>query len=283
MSSESPASGESAGSVSSAGAPVVGMVRPVVTPSVASGSGSANTATAPAMAQAPATAQAPANGQPADRETAREPLFTHALFRIVTALLGFQIVLLGGNLWFQFRNYATGIRLAEQAGATADIVSLILIYSRAWDFAVTKTSALFLGFVVIYLGALYVLRSADSAYEVTLNQGPQPGASLRSSSPGLLMVLLGTLLVALVLSNRSEVGFQVDPTGGAGGVAAVSASTATAAGSTSASPASATNPAPTSATAARPAAAPAAPARPAANPAAAAPVEDHRMPKLLDP
>lgn len=212
--------------------------------------------------------------------TLREPRFSRALFQIVTALLGVQLLLLVGNLWFQFHNYATGIRLAERAGATADIVSLILIYSRAWDFAVTKTSALFLGFMVIYLGALYVLRSADTAYELSFGQGSQPNVSLKSSSPGLVMITLGTLLVGLVLSNRSEVGFQVSPAGTQeDGATAISATTATAVPSGSASAAS---PARAAAGLASPARSGGSSAHPAI-PNAPAPAEDHRTPKLLDP
>ena len=70
--------------------------------------------------------------------TARAPLFNRQLFAIVTLMLLTQLLLLVGNLWFQYHNYATGIALAERAGAAADTVSLILVYSRAWDFAVTK-------------------------------------------------------------------------------------------------------------------------------------------------
>ncbi len=73
--------------------------------------------------------------------TARAPLFNRQLFAIVTLMLLVQLLLLVGNLWFQYHNYATGIALAERAGAAADTVSLILVYSRAWDFAVTKINS----------------------------------------------------------------------------------------------------------------------------------------------
>ena len=257
-------------------APMMGIVKPVASGTPAA-PGVPGTPGAPSAAPVVASPLVP---RPSDGPV-REPLFSHQLFRIVTGLLGFQLALLIGNLWFQFHNYATGIRMAEKAGATADIVSLVLVYSRAWDFAVTKTSALFLGFMVIYLGALYVLRSADTSYELSINQGAQSGATLKSSSPGLVMITLGALLVALVLSNRSEVGIQVDPSSagsGAGGVS-VSATTSTAAQSV------VTSTTPVPAPAARPVAATPAPTRPATSPAPApaAPAEDHRMPKMLDP
>ncbi|MFO0574524.1 MAG: hypothetical protein U1A78_11030 [Polyangia bacterium] len=189
----------------------------------------------------------------------------------MTLLLAFQLVLLVGNLWFQLRNYTTGIALAEQSGATSDAVSLILIYSRAWDFAVTKTSALFLGFMVIYTGALYVLRSADTAYEISLTQGAQLGATLKSSSPGLAMIGLGSALVALVLHNKSEVGFQISTGPAASGIQATSSSAAAASSSSSVSE-------PPRARPTEP------PVRaPAAPDGGVLPPEDRRIPKLLDP
>jgi len=204
----------------------------------------------------------------------------------VTLMLLVQLLLLVGDLWFQYHNYATGIALAERAGAAADTVSLILVYSRAWDFAVTKTSALFLGFMVIYTGALYVLRSADTAYELSVGQGTQLGASLKSSSPGLMLVTIGALLVALVLHSRSEVGFQVSAGSGLGDGATATLSATTS--STTSSTAAVTIPAAPAAAPATPATTPATPAttapvRAPAAPAVPAPAEDRRMPKLLDP
>lgn len=203
---------------------------------------------------------------------ARAPLFNRPLFAIVTLLLGVQLALLAGNLWFQHHNYALGIALAQKAGAGADTVSLILIYSRAWDFAVTKTSALFLGFMVIYTGALYVLYSADTTYEVSFSHGSQPGATLKSSSPGLVMVTLGSVLVALVLFSKSEVGLQVStgPATSEGSATTLTATTATTAPALSAAPTAAPKAAPTSRGSAT------------AHPGASPP-EDARMPKLLEP
>lgn len=142
----------------------------------------------------------------------RSARFDGRIFWLMTGLLVMQIVLLIGNLWFQFHNYATGIALARETGASTDSVSLILIYSRAWDFAVVKTSALFLGFLVFYTGALFVLRTAEAAYELSVTQGSQTGMSLKTSSPGLVMITLGAALVALVLYNKSAIELQVSAT-----------------------------------------------------------------------
>jgi hypothetical protein len=193
------------------------------------------------------------------------PLFSKPLFGIVTSLLVVQLALLVGNLWFQLNNYRVGITLAQSSGATADAVSLILIYSRAWDFAVTKTSALFLGFMVIYIGALYVLRSADTAYEISYTQGTQMGATLKSSSPGLVLITLGAVLVGLVLYHKSEVGLQmsVSSTPGEGPAASHKQSSGESAARALPTPRA---------------------AAPAKTPGATAqPPEDPRVPQMLDP
>ncbi len=215
----------------------------------------------------------------------REPLYNRPLFFIVTAMLVTQLILLIGSLWFQYHNYASGIALAQQSGAGPESVSLILVYSRAWDFAVTKTVSLFLGYMVLYTGALYVLRSADTSYELTVSQGAQQSASLKTSSPGLVLVTLGGALIALVLQTRSEVGLQVHPVASASGGTESSITTNTSSAAAAPSESPAPPPAPKAvAAAAAPAPAaprPAAPAPPAAVSATSG--DDHRVPKLLEP
>jgi len=129
-----------------------------------------------------------------------------AIFTAVGIVLLALFALLSSNLVFQYLNYRTGIRLAESNQASIDH-TIILTYSRAWDFAVAKTSALFLSFLLIFTGALYVLRSAESRYEVTAEKGDWKG-SLSISSPGLVMVTLGVCLVAYVLSNKTTIEYS---------------------------------------------------------------------------
>lgn len=218
----------------------------------------------------PSSAAPPPGGPQAPRDLARaipsaaemvsrSGLFDRRIFWIMTVLLAAQLVLLCGNLWFQYHNYATGIALAREAGASSDSVSLILVYSRAWDFAVVKTSALFLGFLVFYSGALFVLRSAEAAYELSVTQGSQTGMTLKSSSPGLVMITLGAALVALVLYNKSAIELQVSTTPLAAATTTTSATTSAAASTTTATVKT---------------------ARPAAP--ATSPGEDNRVPKLLE-
>jgi hypothetical protein len=125
-----------------------------------------------------------------------------AIFAAVAIVLLALLALLASNLSFQYGNYRDGIKLALADPKFIDHPS-ILTYSRAWDFAVAKTSALFLSFLLIFTGAMYVLRSAESRVELSAEKGELRGA-LSVSSPGLVMVAMGVFLVAFVLSNKTN-------------------------------------------------------------------------------
>jgi hypothetical protein len=111
------------------------------------------------------------------------------------------MALLSLGLWFQYVNYDKGVTTALHASETPHVV--VLAYSRSWDVAVNKTASMFLGFVLIFIGALYVLRSADTHFALTV-EGKSKG-SLETSSPGLVMITLAVVLIGLSLSSKSVV------------------------------------------------------------------------------
>ncbi len=129
-----------------------------------------------------------------------------AIFAAVAVVLLSLIALLATNLAFQYFNYRDGITFALADPKVIDH-AIVLTYSRAWDFAVAKTSALFLAFLLVFTGALYVLRSAEVRFEASADKGGFKG-NLSVSSPGLIMVILGVFLVAFVLSNKTMVEYS---------------------------------------------------------------------------
>ena len=133
---------------------------------------------------------------------------TIALFVVVCMILASLAGLLGASLIFQHDNYSRGIA-AALSSITKDHNSVIT-YSRAWDFAVVKTSALFLAFTLIFVGALYVLRVAETRYALSM-EGQRVKGSLETSSPGLVMLTLGVILVGLVLYSKSTVEYHPNP------------------------------------------------------------------------
>ena len=129
-----------------------------------------------------------------------------AIFAAVAVVLFALLVLLAFNLVFQYLNYRDGVRFALADPKYIDHAS-VLTYSRAWDFAVVKTSALFLSFLLIFTGALYVLRVGETNFELSAEKADFKG-SLSLSSPGLIMVTLGVFLTAYVLSNKTYIEYN---------------------------------------------------------------------------
>lgn len=136
----------------------------------------------------------------------RPDSLTTAIFGVVTAVLVFLAILLSTSLYFQYRNYSAGIEKAVIGSSSTDFNSIIT-FSRAWDFAVVKTSAMFLGFTLIFVGALYILRVADAGYKLSI-QGKLVHGSLQTSSPGLVLATLGVILVGWVVYSKSVVDYS---------------------------------------------------------------------------
>ena len=130
-----------------------------------------------------------------------------AIFVSMAIVLLSLLAFLAFNLLFQYLNYRDGIDLALADPMDVNHASVVT-YSRAWDFAVAKTSALFLSYLLIFAGAMYVLRTGETNFELRAETAEVKGA-LSSSSPGLIMVSLGVVLTAYVLSNRTYVEYGV--------------------------------------------------------------------------
>ena len=128
-----------------------------------------------------------------------------SLFLIVCVMLLFTVSLLTVNLAFQYRNYHAGISGA--LGSDFIDHAVVITYTRAWDFAVVKVSSIFLAFCLIMIGALYVLRAATVSYSFTLTNRAHKG-SLETGSPGLVMITLGVVLMAVVVLSTSKVEYQ---------------------------------------------------------------------------
>lgn len=124
------------------------------------------------------------------------------LFFVVLTVLAFILCLLTVNLVFQHANYAAGIHEITSEKRALDHAA-VLAYSRAWDFAVVKTSSIFLAFTLILLGTLYVLRAGSIAFRLD-DSGAAHRSSLETGSPGLVMITLGVLLMMFVTYHKDE-------------------------------------------------------------------------------
>ncbi len=132
-------------------------------------------------------------------------------FLLVTVATAAFIVfgLLAYSLYFQLHTYKFGLEEALKDKNSA----LALAYARAGDFAVTKTSTVFLGFVLAFLGALFVLRTARVPFLLKAAGAAKGNISLQTSSPGLVMITLGVLTINLALYSKSFVSVDVTSPG----------------------------------------------------------------------
>ena len=88
-------------------------------------------------------------------------------------------------------------------------------YSNAMTAAVTKTSSVFLSFLVVFLGGIYVLMPKRDSFALDV-QSHSVKANLASNSPGLVMMTLGIALTIVALAMKSEItiegnGSQTEP------------------------------------------------------------------------
>lgn len=124
-----------------------------------------------------------------------------ALFIILALILVAVFSLLATSIFLQFGNYSNALDVAigQQVSHT-----VLLSYLRAMDFAFIKYTALCLGFLLVFVGALYLLRVNQVAYEISM-RGGDSSVSFQTASPGLVLATLGVTIVVLTLYNKSLV------------------------------------------------------------------------------
>lgn len=85
----------------------------------------------------------------------------------------------------------------------------ILSFARAKDFANIKLGSALLGFLLIFIGALYLLKVFNLSYKASLSQPSVGNVSIQTTSPGLVMITLGVAVMMTALITRNEVNYSV--------------------------------------------------------------------------
>lgn len=124
-------------------------------------------------------------------------VFIFALFLLVAILM----------CWSVYEQVKM-ITLATDVALKAPDVdhAAVLGYSRALNTAVVKTCCVFLGYLLMYLGGLYILRTSRQAFGVEI-EGKGLKGSLNTASPGLVMASLGTALVLCALFHEPKLDY----------------------------------------------------------------------------
>ena len=131
------------------------------------------------------------------------------LIAVVMVTLGLLWTVMLVSLGFEWSKYDGAINVALKQKVPDHAAALG--YARAMDAGITKTSSMMLAFVVVFLGALYVLRSATAAYSLKV-AGQGVTGNLETASPGLVMVTLGLALVAVTVLVKSDVNYAAPAT-----------------------------------------------------------------------
>jgi uncharacterized membrane protein YidH (DUF202 family) len=143
--------------------------------------------------------------QPEENTSAGQLLFPEpswlelVLLVTVTVMMIFLGCLTFQNLNAEIRSYN---KILDSAIASQDQYALFSC-ARARDYAMLKSTTIFMGFIVIFVGCLYVLRKSSASF--ALDAGKH--GSLQTTSPGLVMVTLGVLLVLATLHWTSTIEF----------------------------------------------------------------------------
>jgi hypothetical protein len=152
--------------------------------------------------------QAPASAPAGDART--PDMLTWVVLTVTLLILTVVAVTMFWATQAQMSLYSRGIDAA--LGTAAQPVANVnhtaaLTYSRAITYAVTKTSSLFLAFLLIFLGGIYVLTPKQATYGLDADSAPAKG-HLETNSPGLVMVTLGVVLAIASLLIQSTIDYK---------------------------------------------------------------------------
>ena len=125
-------------------------------------------------------------------------------YAVVALILCFISVVMYWALSSQLDAYKQGIANAI-AGQDIDH-SAVLAYSLATTLSVVKISSVFLAFLMIFLGGIYLLLPLHADYRLRTQNSAAKG-SLESNSPGLIVITLGVVLASVTLMTKSSVNY----------------------------------------------------------------------------
>jgi hypothetical protein len=76
------------------------------------------------------------------------------------------------------------------------------------DMSILRSAVVFVGFIVVLMGCVFVLKGVEAMYKLRLNAGDNH-ASLSTASPGLILITAGIVLVVVALRQESTVQLEL--------------------------------------------------------------------------
>ena len=125
---------------------------------------------------------------------------------MVAATVILLFLILSASLFIRYVNHREAINAALSYPPVDH--SAVLVYLSSFDIGNIKISAIFISFLIIFTGSLYVLRLEKSKfYALTEAQGNLKFI-LSTTSPGLVMIFLGTILVVSSLYKSAVIQYE---------------------------------------------------------------------------
>ena len=123
---------------------------------------------------------------------------------VITVLLLFLILL--ASLFIRYVNHREGINTALSYLPVDH--SAVLSYLSSFDIGIIKISAIFISFLIIFTGSLYLLRLEKSKFYTSTEAQGNLKFILSTTSPGLVMIFLGTILVIFSLYKKTTIEYE---------------------------------------------------------------------------
>jgi uncharacterized membrane protein len=163
-----------------------------------------------AVAVAPSAASAQVT--PVTLTTSGEKVFLYVLLGAVLVSLMAVFVVTGQQAQADYRAGMQSTHADARPSFSPSVGLMFLLQlARARDAAVVKLSALFLAYLVVILGCLFVLKGVEAAFQLRLRGVHGMDSALKTSSPGLVLITFGCVLVALTVLVQSTITTQIAP------------------------------------------------------------------------
>src|SRR4051812_28108988 len=132
------------------------------------------------------------------------------LFTLSAVILGVVFVYCAG---FGFLAYTNGeseleaLRRSDHVNMT--VYMAFVAAMRPFELlSATRYLAVFLGFIMIVLGSLFILVYSPGMYRLRVVGGDKPGGAFETASPGLVLATLGSVVVILSLYRTVNTSLQ---------------------------------------------------------------------------
>lgn len=139
-----------------------------------------------------------------------EKFFLFGVLSIVLLAIAGYIVAVSIQQFSKYNAEALVARQLLEASSSYEermmLLRFIALTSGPQDVLIMRHITVFLGFVIVVIGAMFVLTGIETSYQLRL-KGVKTATTLKTSSPGLVLISIGAVLVFGALYRSVSMGF----------------------------------------------------------------------------